>query len=343
MKIPETEENRINKLRKAQRKPIDRDREKLIEEKFLYSDNFLPLVISPIIDGVSLVAWSEKNRDLIEAHLLNYGGILFRNFNINGVQEFQEFIQAISRGELVEYNYRSTPRTQINGKIYTSTEYPSNQSIPLHNENSYSSVWPMKICFFCVQPAEEGGETPIADSRRVFARLDSAIKEKFMQKKVMYVRNYGDLDLSWQDVFQTTNKSELESFCRKLGIEFEWIKDRLTTRQVCQTVAKHSYTGEMVWFNQAHLFHISSLETEIQESLLSSLTENAIPRNSYYGDGSPIEPSVIEKINQVYQQESVIFPWQKGDILLLDNMLAAHGRMPFIGSRKVLVGMSETC
>lgn len=343
MKIIQAEENSINKLRKAQRQPIARNRETLIEEKFFDSNNSLPLVISPIIDGVNLVNWAERNRDFLETRLLKYGGILFRGFNISGASEFQEFIQTISRGELAEYNYRSTPRTQVNDKIYTSTEYPANQSIPLHNENAYSSVWPMKICFFCVQPAEQGGETPIADSRKVFTRLDVAIKEKFMQKKVMYVRNYGDIDLSWQNVFQTTDKSTVESFCRKLSIEFEWKNDRLTTRQVCQTVAKHPTTGEMVWFNQAHLFHVSSLEPEIRDSLLSLLTENAIPRNSYYGDGSPIEPSVIEKINQVYQQESVIFPWHKGDILLLDNMLSAHGRMPFIGSRKILVGMSEVC
>ncbi|MDZ7963728.1 MAG: TauD/TfdA family dioxygenase [Nostoc sp. DedSLP03] len=343
MKIIQTTENSINKLHNAKRKPIDKDREKLIEEKFLDSDNFLPLVISPVLDGVNLVAWTAKNRDFLEAHLLKYGGIVFRNFNVNGVQEFQEFIEAISRGKLVEYNYRSTPRTQVNDKIYTSTEYPANQSIPLHNEKAYSSVWPMKICFFCAQPAKEGGETPIADSRKVFAKLDSVIKEKFMQKKVMYVRNYGDLDLSWQDVFQTTNKSEVESFCHKEGIEFEWKNDRLTTRQVCQAVAKHPRTGEMVWFNQAHLFHISSLETEIRESLFSLLAEDTIPRNAYYGDGSAIEPSTIEKINQIYQQEKVIFSWQKGDILVLDNMLTAHGRMPFVGARKVLVGMSESC
>lgn len=342
MRIIETEENSINKLRKAKRKPINQEREKLIEEKYL-SDNFLPLVISPVVDGVNLVAWAAKNRDFLEAHLLNYGGILFRNFNINGVQEFQKFIEAISRGKLVEYNYRSTPRTQVNDKIYTSTEYPSNQSIPLHNEKAYSSVWPMKICFFCTQPAKQGGETPIADSRKVFAKLDSAIKEKFMQKKVMYVRNYGNFDLSWQDVFQTTNKSEVENFCRKEGIEFEWKNDRLTTRQVCQAVAKHPHTGEMVWFNQAHLFHISSLETKTRESLSSLLAEDTIPRNAYYGDGSTIDPSVIEEINQIYQQEKVVFSWQKGDILVVDNMLTAHGRMPFVGARKVLVGMSEPC
>jgi len=44
---------------------------------------------------------------------------------------------------------------------------------------------------------------------------------------------------------------------------------------------------------------------------------------------------------KIYQQEAVIFPWQAGDILMLDNMLTSHGRKPFVGARKVLVGMAE--
>ena len=66
-----------------------------------------------------------------------------------------------------------------------------------------------------------------------------------------------------------------------------------------------------------------------------------MPRNAYYGDGSEIEKSVLDEIRELYQQEAVIFPWQEGDVLMLDNMLTAHGRMPFSGLRKVVVGMAE--
>lgn len=159
----------------------------------------------------------------------------------------------------------------------------------------------------------------------------------------MYVRNYDDkLDLSWHNVFQTTNKSEVENYCRQAEIEFAWTgEDSLTTRQVCQAVAAHPKTGEMVWFNQAHLFHVSSLKSEIRESLLAAFKEEELPRNAYYGDGSPIETAVLDEIREIYQQEAIIFPWQDGDVLMLDNMLASHGRQPFTGSRKVVVGMAE--
>jgi alpha-ketoglutarate-dependent taurine dioxygenase len=326
----------------VRRKTISVSQSNLIKTELIQSKSLLPLVVQPAGERLNLITWAASNRDWIETHLLKHGGILFRNFKINGTTEFEQFIQTIS-GELLDYSYRSTPRSQVSGKIYTSTEYPASQSIPLHNEMAYSLNWPMKIWFFCLKSAEAGGETPIADSRKVFARLDSKIKEKFMQKKVMYVRNYGDkLDLNWQNVFQTTNKSEVENYCRKSGIDFEW-KDSnyLRTRQVCQAVATHPKTGETVWFNQAHLFHVSSLEREVYQSLLAAFKEEDLPRNSYYGDGSPIEAFMLDEIRQVYQEEAVVFPWEEGDILMLDNMLAAHGRLPFAGSRKVLVGMAN--
>ncbi len=69
--------------------------------------------------------------------------------------------------------------------------------------------------------------------------------------------------------------------------------------------------------------------------------EENLPRNAYFGDGERIEPTVIEHINCVYEQTAVAFPWQKGDVLMLDNMLAAHGRNPFKGQRKIVVGMAQ--
>jgi alpha-ketoglutarate-dependent taurine dioxygenase len=110
---------------------------------------------------------------------------------------------------------------------------------------------------------------------------------------------------------------------------------------VCQAVATHPDTGDVVWFNQAHLFHVSSLPPAVRDSLLSSYTEENLPRNVYYGDGTRIELPVLDSIREAYRQETITFPWQEGDVLMLDNMLAAHGRTPFVGARKVVVGMAE--
>lgn len=300
------------------------------------------LVARPAAQGIDLAAWIESHREQIEERLLRHGGVLFRGFGVRSLADFERLTGAFG-ADLLEYSYRSTPRSQVSDRIYTSTEYPADQHIPMHNEMSYTSSWPMKIWFFCAQAAESGGMTPVADSRRVYERLRPAVREPFARLGVLYQRNFGhELDLPWESVFQTSEPAEVEVLCRAAGLEFEWKPgNRLRTRQVCQAVAQHPRTGEPVWFNQAHLFHVSSLQSEVREALLAEFPEEELPRNTYYGDGSPIEDEVLEEIREAYRLEAVAFPWEQGDLLMLDNMLMAHGRAPFTGPRKILVGMAE--
>nr|QEO74517.1 condensation domain-containing protein [uncultured bacterium] len=316
--------------------------ESLVRSERLRAESALPLVVRPISDEVDLASWAENNREFIETNLLKHGGLLCRGFRVASVDDFDRLARAVSPA-LLDYNEPSSPRSEVGQKIYTSTEYPASQWIQLHNEMSYTRHWPHKVFFCCVQPAEQGGATPIASSREVWELLDPSLRERFIERRVMYVRNFSPgLDLSWQHVFGTDSKSEVEDYCRRAGITFEWTgRDRLRTKQVQQSVLRHPTTGEVVWFNQAHAFHASSLEPAVREALRAEMDEADFPRNAYYGDGSPIEDSVIEAIREAYRRAAVTFEWQQGDVLMLENMLVAHGRAPFSGSRKVLVAMSE--
>ncbi len=79
----------------------------------------------------------------------------------------------------------------------------------------------------------------------------------------------------------------------------------------------------------------------MRNALLAEFKDDEIPRNAFYGDGSPIESSILDEIRDLYMRTAVIFPWRQGDVLLLDNFLASHGREPFVGPRKILVAMAE--
>jgi alpha-ketoglutarate-dependent taurine dioxygenase len=328
----------LGQLGNIRRKPINLSAGQLVEETSI-APNLLQF--RPAVDRLNLLDWIQGNRQSVLDKLRTAGAVLFRDFVPPAIIGFEELLTRLS-GELVEYSYRSTPRSRVSGKIYTSTAYPAHQTSPLHNEMSYSRQWPLIIGFCCMEPSPEGGETPIADSRKVFAQIDPAIMEEFSRKEVMYVRNYHDsLDLPWREVFQTNSRAEVESYCLKAGMKVEWNDDdRLRTSQVCQAVAEHPVTGEMVWFNQAHLFHVSSLDPDVRRSLQSGPGGNE-PRNAFFGDGSEIDEAALAHIRAVYDKEMVSFSWQRGDVLILDNMLTAHGRKPYRGPRQIVVGMGH--
>ncbi|WP_027468176.1 TauD/TfdA family dioxygenase [Deefgea rivuli] len=300
----------------------------------------LPVLIEPAFDGEALLDAFLRLKPYIDAHLLRVGGVLLRGFSVPDVASFQAFAASFGH-PLLKYEFASTPRTAVSTGVYTSTEYPAHQHIPLHNEQAYTREWPMKIWFHSVIAAQSGGETPIADSRAIYQRMPSEIRARFAQG-LLYVRNYGDFDLPWSQVFNTTDPAEVESICQRIGVQWEWKEDGdLRTSQLCQGVEQHPITGEMVWFNQAHLFHASNLQPEVRESLEELLGIENLPRNVYFADGSAIPDEMFAEVRAVLAAETVMFPWQAGDVLMLDNMLAAHARTPFSGARKVVVAMSE--
>lgn len=303
----------------------------------------LPLLLQPNTPGVDLNSWVASNLSFLESLLLKHGGLLFRGFEIQDLSQFEAFVKTVS-GEPLTYVEQTSPRGKLHGNIYSSTEYPAQHRIFPHNENSYASTWPLKIAFHCVTQAETGGETPIADVRRVYARIPAAVRERFIHKQGwMFVRNFGTgFGLSWQTAFQTSDPAQVDRYCAANGIEHQWLSaERLRIRKRRPVIAPHPTTGEPVWFNHLTFFHVSTLDEEIRRELLRELAEEDLPFNSFYGDAGVIEPEVLQLLRQAYEDELVAFAWQKRDILLLDNMLVAHGRAPFTGPRKIAVGMAQ--
>ncbi len=331
----------LQKFKQIKPKAVSFTPEKLVKTDYFQPEKTLPLVCQPNTSDLDFIDWAKNNRQFIETNLLQHGAILFRGFNTNSVADFETFAEAVCPELFGEYG--DLPREGNGGKVYGSTPYPADKAIFFHNESSHMHRYPMKIWFYCVQPAQERGETPIVDCRQVYQLLNAQTREKFAQKQLMYVRNYTDgLDVSWQNFFHTTDKIVVEKFCDRNGINWEWKADGgLKTQEIRQAIARHPKTKEWVFFNQIQLHHIAYLDSSVRESLLSLFGEENLPRNVYYGDGTTIEQSVIDEITSAYQQAKIAFPWHKADILMLDNMLVAHGRNSYTGKRKIVVAMGE--
>ncbi|HSL84274.1 MAG TPA: TauD/TfdA family dioxygenase, partial [Thermoanaerobaculia bacterium] len=330
----------IGNLKRARRQAVAVGGLDLVRADPLLPDATLPLVMRPTADDVDLTGWARSGASRIEEALARHGAILFRGFDVRSVADFETFASGLC-GDLFG-DYGDLPKEEEGRRVYHSTPYPEDKTILFHNESSHLFRWPTRQFFYCVQPSETGGETPIVDGRRMLAALPADLVEDFARRGLVYVRNFtAGLDVSWQEFFKTDDRSEVERRCREDGTDCRWLGDDLQTRQACPAVTRHPDTGERVWFNQIQLHHPACLEPDVRRSMLEVFGEDRLPRNVVYGDGEPIPDEVVETVSETYWETSVAFPWREGDVLLLDNMLVAHARKPYSGRRKIVVAMGR--
>jgi len=280
----------------------------------------------------------EENKPQLMDELRTYGAILLLGLS-GGVDEFNDVVSTLG-GPQLAYTERSTPRSSVKGNVYTSTEYPASEEIPMHNENSYSDSWPKYLYFLCEVAPVEGGSTPIADSRKVLENIPDSVRERFCGG-VLYTRNYREgLGLTWQEAFQTADHEAVERYCREHGMAAAWTNGELRTEALRPATRRAYATDKEVWFNQANLFHPSSLDPEVREALAELYDDSELPRNVYFQDGRPIPDADIGAITKAYRKVALELSWQEGSVLIIDNMRLAHGRRPFTGDRRVLVAMT---
>lgn len=300
----------------------------------------LPLLVEAAAE-IGAAAWAASHKDRIDTMLARHAAVLFRDFELHSLQDFEGFASSMERELFGEYG--DLPKKAGGSKTYESTPYPKDKMILFHNESSHLDRWPRKQFFFCEVPSSTGGATPIVDCREVLKCLPEGLVGQLESKGLLYVRTFiKRLDVSWREFYKTEDKSEVESRLRRAGTQWRWLdNDGLQTRARAHAIIRHPTTGERVFFNQVQLHHPSSLDPDLREDLLMLVGENQMPRNVYYGDGSKISDSDMAMIGRTYEECAVRFNWQQGDVLMLDNMLAAHARDPYEGPRRIVVAMGD--
>jgi alpha-ketoglutarate-dependent taurine dioxygenase len=303
-----------------------------------------PCLLRPHMPGLSLEEVYGQRLEHLRRLYAVHGAVLLRGFHVDGAAGFDAFVRRFARRP-AQYREPATPRSHVLGNVFTSTEYPSDQTIPLHNENSHCLAWPMTIMFFCEMPAETLGATPIADCGGVLRRLEGATRVGFERRKIRYTRWFGGgLGFSWQKVFGVSTRAEVDAYCDENRMQAIWSGERLTVTYVRDAIHRHPVSAEQLWFNHGLFFNPVSLPEALRLELAELQAQGAVdelPYDTSYGDGSPFEAMTLQEIRAAYAAETRTFAWRAGDVLVLDNMRFAHGRQPYTGRRRVLVGMSD--
>lgn len=298
------------------------------------------------------------NHNFFIEELHKYGGILFRGFPVDGAEAFNRVIDALGLGKPLNYIGGDTPRDKVRGKVYTSTEAPPSLKIPLHNEMSFIPNYPRHIYFYCDQPSVTGGETIIGDARAIYNDVRPEVRERFAKKQLKYVSNfYGKdwlLDMvnrfqrahkTWMDAFETDDKQEVARLCEENDYGHKWHNAQwLQVTYNTPAVREHPVTKEKIWFNQAHLYDYNPRLVGKLNWLGTKLIyfrKNTVMHEIFYGDDEPVEKKDLYHVMDVLDRNTLKFPWQKGDVLVLDNVLAMHGRAPFTGKRRILAALTK--
>lgn len=312
------------------------------------------------------------NKEALHRDLLKNGAILFRGFEIQTPEDFEDVALALEPD--LQNNYAGTsPRNSRTKFVHSASELPGYYPITQHCEMSFLPTAPRYLFFFCYVEPKDGGETPICDFRKVYQQLDPKIRQEFEDKGVRLIRNYSGPKTKagndmfqlkkWDELFKTTNRDKVEEECKKNELTPTWLPDdKLRLVNERPSMQKHPDTGEMVWFNHLQVFHRESAAIEYKHiygrrkdlySFRYMVMLNAItffkrmfkkPENEamhmVFADGSEIPKSYVEHVEQVIWDNLIANPWQLGDVLMIDNFSTSHGRLPFKGARDILVAWS---
>lgn len=296
----------------------------------------------PDASAAALIASAIAQREAFDRTLHQAGAILFRGFQLGGAEAFQQVAAAFCES-LGDYAGGNSPRTRVSGSVFTATEYTQRAKISLHNEASYLRAMPRRILFYCDVAPTDRGQTPLADSRRIHARLPPELVARFESRRVKYINNMHDgagPGRGWRDVFGLTDRGEVERRLEADGYDYAWKPDGgLRTAVVADAVARHPVTGEAAWINQAEQWHPSSLGPAARSAMASMMPEEDFPHHACFGDGGPLDETDLARIREAMEAEEVVFQWQPDDVLLCDNYLIMHGRQPFTGPRRILCAL----
>ncbi|KAJ0569764.1 putative TauD/TfdA-like domain, taurine dioxygenase TauD-like superfamily [Helianthus annuus] len=316
--------------------------ERLPEQKVSVDGVHFPMVLSPATT-TNITAFEEAIRaemQWLESLLKKSGAILFRGFPVSSPSDFNNVVEAFGFPEALYVGGRA-PRTKVVGRIYTANESPMDKRIPFHHEMNYVPDFPSKLFFFCEEEPGEGGETPIVLSNVIYEKMKEKQPEfvgKLEKHGVKYTTVAGDEDhpsaiagRGWKSTYMTHDKKVAEERAAKLGTKLEWMGN--VVKMIIGPMPAIKYDEERrikTWFNNL-TGPVNGDDKVFDQATCVDL-----------GNGELVPNDAMEDCVRFLEEECVVIPWKKGDIMLVDNLKVLHSRQPLLKPpRRILVALCK--
>ncbi|EXB53973.1 Clavaminate synthase-like protein [Morus notabilis] len=301
----------------------------------------MPLVLQPPEskkgDFESLLSALKRNKEWFEEMIIKSSAVLLRGYDVRNAEDFNEIIEVFGWDDIRYVG--PAPRTHVHKRVWTANEGPLSEFIYYHHEMVLIKEFPKKLVLFCETPPPEGGQTPFVPSFRITERMLEEFPEAVEEieskglKYTFTALNNKDTSFSsssfssmrgrsWEDAFGTSDQAEAERRAKALGMDVEWLpNDRMKTilGPRCLTKVFDGRRGRRMWFN--------TLVGMYGKTHSSAMMAN----------GEEIPENVVKRCEEIIEEESIQFDWEKGDVLFLDNLALLHGRRPSLPPRRVLV------
>jgi alpha-ketoglutarate-dependent taurine dioxygenase len=287
-----------------------------------------------------VAAWIEQERDELCKIAGSSGAILFRGFPLRTAEDFDAFVAPFGLANFpYEDSLSNAVRINRTPRVFTANEAPPTATIFLHHELAQTPQYPAKLFFFCEQPAETGGATPLCRSDVLWERL-AVRRPEFARDCVAKGLRYSNvmpgqtdaasgMGRSWQSTLKAQTREEAEARLARLGYSWEWLADgclRATTPVL--PAVRDLGPDRRSFFNQLIAAYCGWKDSRNDPS--KAIT---------FGDGAPLDRDAVAVAVELSEELTFDIPWQRGDVALVDNFVTMHGRRTFTGTRKVLASL----
>jgi hypothetical protein len=314
-----------------------------VPHQLAYDGRPFPLVLqcrTPSASPADAVSWASAHRECLDQQAESQGAILFRDFPLQSAEDFDAFVAALEYPNF-SYDQSLSNAVRINrtSRVFTANEAPADVIIYLHHEMAQTPIYPSKIAFFCEEPADSGGATPMCRSDVLLDRLQEQAAPfvrdcetkglKYMHVMPPRSEHASGMGRSWHSTFNAATPAQAEDRLRQLGYSWKWLADgSLQATTPTMAAVRELPSGRKVFFNQ--LIAASQGWKDSRNDASKAIT---------HGDGSQLDRNGVMLAAKLAEQITFDIPWQQGDVALLDNFLTMHGRRTFTGTRRVLASL----